>query len=112
MSEPAKLPKLWKFNSATEKFDCSFPGCTYSHDDPGGVNLHSYKKHGPNPGRTTPAASASRKTETAKVKPMQQRTQQPKLGHDWRLLNPRNPMERAAIAKGASEICKDCEEVR
>lgn len=110
MGEPAKLPKLWKYNPATEKFDCLFPGCTYSHDDPGGVNLHSHKKHGPNPAR--PPASTSRKTDTEKVKPMQKRVQQPKLTHDWRLLDPRNPVERAAKAQGYREVCDDCQEVR
>jgi hypothetical protein len=114
VEQAANVAKLWKFNPATEKFACIFPGCGYDHHDPGGVNLHYYKKHGPNPGRTTSPASASRKTaEAAKVKPMQKRVQQPSaLGHDWRLLNPRDPMERAALAKGASEICDDCQEVR
>jgi hypothetical protein len=113
VAQAANVAKLWKFNPATEKFACTFPDCVYEHHDPGGVNLHHYKKHGPNPGRTTSPASASRKTaEAAKVKPMQQRGQKSSLGHDWRLLDPRNPVERAAIAHGMREVCSDCEEVR
>jgi hypothetical protein len=112
VEQPANVAKLWKFNPATEKFACTFPGCVYEHHDPGGVNLHHYKKHGPNPGRTTPPASANRKTETAKVKSMQSKGRKSPLGHDWRLLDPRNPVERAAIAKGYREVCDDCQEVR
>jgi hypothetical protein len=113
MAEPAKVTKLWRYDPSTELFACTHPECPYTHHDPGGINLHYYKKHGPNPGRTTAPASASRKTaEAAKVKPMQKRGQKSSLGHDWRLLDPRNPEERAAKARGYREVCDDCQEVR
>jgi hypothetical protein len=112
MEQAAKVTKLWKYDPSSEKFACTFPECPFDHHDPGGVNLHYYKKHGPNPGRTNSPASTSRKTETAKVKATQQQGRKSPLGHDWRLLDPRNPVERAAKAQGYREVCDDCQEVR
>lgn len=112
MGEPAKIPKLWRWDPAAELFACTHPECPYTHHDPGGVNLHYYKKHGPNPGRETPSASTSRKKDQPKVGAVQKKGSKSPLTHDWRLLNRGNPTEAAAIAKGYSEVCTDCQELR
>lgn len=103
--------KLWAYNPSTGKFACRFPECAYQHDDPGGVNLHHHKKHGPNASRQ-PAATGTNRSEQRQSEGTKRKPQQTGHTHAWRLLKRSNAVEAAAIHEGYEEVCESCEELR
>lgn len=87
--------KRWTYDAASGKFRCVYPGCAYTHADPGGITLHAVRAHEGKGGKQAkqPAAAAG-------------------CEHTFALLDRSMPAMAAALASGYAAYCQKCFELK
>lgn len=83
--------KRWTYDSKTGLFACAYPGCTYTHTDPGGITLHSLRSH-----------------EGIGGKSKKKQDQPQECSHTYQLLSRTDPRMVAAMDAGYCSYCTKC----
>jgi hypothetical protein len=86
------MEKMKPVNKGNGLWGCT--ECTYEHEEKGSVRLHHYWTHGAGVGKKKPKKEVKVKHVCA-----------------WRLLDPRQENEAAAIAQGYTKVCEECFEL-
>jgi len=85
----------WVYDAASQKFCCVYPGCGYTHDDPGGITLHALRAHEGKGGK-----AKKEKEEKAACE------------HTFALLDRSVPAMASAMAAGYAAYCSKCFELK